>query len=82
MHLILIAPLLPLLFVLQKKRDENNWLPRVLSSVPSVVLSVCAGNPFDVLKVRYQRGKPTTQYGSADPRTFAALVRSEGMVRG
>ena len=48
------------------------------------MISVVAGNPWDVLKVRYQRGKAVkgTITASGDPRTVMALVRREGILRG
>ena len=64
---------------------EDEFLVRLLSAVPATMLSVVAGNPWDVLKVRYQRGKAvkgTNGLASGDPRTVLALVRREGVFRG
>mmetsp|Transcript_999 Transcript_999/g.3269 ORF Transcript_999/g.3269 Transcript_999/m.3269 type:complete len:288 (-) Transcript_999:475-1338(-) len=60
--------------------DSTSVGVKILAAVPVTFASMVVGNPFDVLKVRFQRAP--TQEWSLDPRVVNSIIRTEGFIGG
>jgi len=62
-------------------RDQSKLDVKIMTAMPVTVLSMMLANPWDVLKVRYQR-VPNQPEFSVSPRMIRGIIRSEGFWAG
>ena len=62
-------------------RDKTTLGTKILTAMPVTVVSMMVANPWDVLKVRYQK-KPSQAMYSVDPRMIRGIIQSEGFISG
>jgi hypothetical protein len=66
-----------------EREDAKSWVStKLFAAVPCSALSVCCANPFDVLKVRFQRNAKTYRRSSIHPKTVFEIIRKEGFFGG
>lgn len=58
-------------------RDSSKLDVKIITAMPVTLVSMAAANPFDVLKVRYQK-RPHQPHYSIDPRMIRGIIQAEG----
>ena len=65
------------------KEEALTWIStKLVAAVPVSAISVCFANPFDVLKVRFQRSTSVYKTSSVSLATISNIIRSEGFFAG
>lgn len=60
--------------------NTDSVILKFVTAIPVTFLSMVVGNPFDVVKVRYQ--KQPSNIWSCDPRLYRSIITSEGVLGG
>ena len=66
----------------EQERAKTSVMTKLITAIPCTALSVCAANPADVLKVRFQKNPNLYTSSSVSPKTILDIVRREGIIGG